>query len=105
MLVLRAILWNQAIEDGFHIYTNIWIAILVDAQSTTGVLRKDIHDARLWQFRHLTNNLARYQMESTTLWIQSYFNLLYHILILKYCKLGCKNTKKTREIRIFAIKL
>ena len=47
MLILRTILRNQAVEDSFHIHANIRVAVLVDAQSATGVLREDVHDARL----------------------------------------------------------
>ena len=78
MLVLRTILRNQMIEDGFHIHTNIRISILVDAQSATGMLRKDIHDASLRQSRQLAQNLTRYQMKTTTFRSQCNFYLLYH---------------------------
>jgi predicted DNA-binding protein (MmcQ/YjbR family) len=47
MLVLRTVLWNQAIEDGFHINPHVWITVLIDAQSATRMLREDVHDARL----------------------------------------------------------
>ena len=79
MLVLRAVLRNQTVEDGFHIHANIRITVLVDAQSTTGVLRKDVHDAGLRKFRQLAHNLARHQMEAATFRLQGYFNLLYHL--------------------------
>ena len=49
MLVLRAVLRNQTVEDSLHIDANIRITILVDAQSATSVLREDVHDARLRQ--------------------------------------------------------
>ena len=85
MFVLRTVLWNQAIKDGFHIHANIWIAVLVDTQSAAGMFREDVHNARLWQFGQLAHYLARYQMESTTLWVQSNLYLLYHYSFLKYC--------------------
>jgi len=51
MLILWTVLRNQTVEDGLHIYTNIRISILIDAQSTTGMLREDVHDTSLRQFR------------------------------------------------------
>ena len=33
MLILWTILWNQSVEDGFHIHTDIRICILINAQS------------------------------------------------------------------------
>jgi hypothetical protein len=67
MLVLGTILWNQSIENGLHIQTNIWICILIDAQSTTRMLAEYIHDARLRQLWQLTQNLIGHQMESARL--------------------------------------
>ena len=90
--VLRTILRHEAIEDGFHIDANIRVAVLVDAQSATGMFREDGHDARLRQFRQLTHYLARHQMEATTFRLQGYFNLLYHT--------GCKGTNKNRYVEI-----
>ena len=79
MLILRTILRNQAVEDSFHIHANIRVTVLVDAQSAAGVLREDVHDAGLRQFRQLVHYLARHQMEASTFRLQSYFYLLYHI--------------------------
>ena len=59
--------------------SQIRVAVLVDAQSTTGVLRKDVHDAGLRKFRQLAHYLARHQMEAATFRLQGYFNLLYHL--------------------------
>ena len=84
--------YSEAIEDGFHIDANIRVAVLVDAQSATGMFREDGHDARLRQFRQLTHYLARHQMEATTFRLQGYFNLLYHT--------GCKGTNKNRYVEI-----
>ena len=92
MFILRTILRHEAIEDGFHIDANIRVAVLVDAQSATGMFREDGHDARLRQFRQLTHYLARHQMEATTFRLQGYFNLLYHT--------GCKGTNKNRYVEI-----
>lgn len=50
MLILRTVLRNQTVENRFHIHANIRIAVLVDAQSAAGVLREDVHDARLRKF-------------------------------------------------------
>ena len=77
---------HETVENRFHIHTNIRVAILVDAQSATGVLREDVHDARLRQFRQLAQYLARHQMEAATFRLQGYFYLLYHN--------GCKGTNK-----------
>ena len=60
MLVLRAILRNQAVENRFHIDTNIRVAVLVDAQSAAGVLREYVHNAGLRQFRQLAHYLVRH---------------------------------------------
>ena len=50
MLILWTILWNQSVEDGFHIHTDIRICIFIDAQSTTRMLREDVHDTVLGSF-------------------------------------------------------
>ena len=77
------------VEDGFHIHTNIWICIFIDAQSTartcslclqrTGMLAEYIDDTRLRQLGQLTQNLTRHQVEASAFWLQDYFYLLYHI--------------------------
>ena len=92
MLVLRTILRHEAIEDGFHIDANIRITVLVDAQSATGMLREDVHDACLREFWQLAHYLACHQMEAATFRLQGYFNLLYHT--------GCKGTNKNRYVEI-----
>ena len=79
MLILWTVLWNQSIEDGFHIHTNIWICILIDAQSATGMLAEYIDDTRLRQLGQLTQNLTRYQVETSAFRLQDYLYLLYHI--------------------------
>ena len=78
MFVLRTILRNQTVEDSLHIHTDIRVAILVDAQSATGVLRENIHDARLRQLRQLAHYLARHQVKASAFRLQGYFYLLYH---------------------------
>jgi hypothetical protein len=80
MLILRTVLWNQTVEDCFHVHANIRVTVLVDAQSATGVLREDVHNARLGELWQLAYNLTRHQMETATFRIQSYFYLLYHII-------------------------
>ncbi len=88
MLVLWTVLRNQAVEDGFHIHANIGIAVFVDTQSTAGVLREDVYNARLWQFWQLAQYFARHQMKTATFRLQGYFYLQYHN--------GCKDTNKNR---------
>lgn len=73
------VLRNQSVEDGFHIHTNIWICILIDAQSATGMLAEYIDDTRLRQLGQLTQNLTRYQVETSAFRLQDYLYLLYHI--------------------------
>ena len=80
MLIFRAILRNKTIENGFHIYTDIRVCILIDAQSATCVLAEDVDDARLWQLGQLSHDFACYQVETSALWSQCYFCLLYHII-------------------------
>jgi hypothetical protein len=58
VFVLWPILGNEPIEDGFHIYTDIRIGILIDAQSATGMLAEYIDQARLWQRGQLAQDLA-----------------------------------------------
>ena len=65
MLILRTILRNQAVEDSFHIHANIRVTVLVDAQSTTSMLREDVHDARLRQLWQLAHYLARHQVKAS----------------------------------------
>ena len=86
MLVFRTVLGNQAVENRLHIHANIRITVLVDAQSTTGMLREDVHNARLRQLWQLAHYFARHQMETATFRLQDYFYLLYHN--------GCKGTNK-----------
>ena len=45
MLILRTILRHETVENRFHIHTNIRVTVLVDAQSATGMLREDVHNA------------------------------------------------------------
>lgn len=47
MFVLRTILRDQLIKDCLHIHTDIWIIVLIDSQSTTGMLCEDVDDASL----------------------------------------------------------
>ena len=72
----------DSVEDGFHIHTNIRISIFIDAQSATGMLREDVHDTSLRQFRQLALNLTRHQVEASVFRLQDYLYLLYHITYL-----------------------
>ena len=65
MFVLRTVLRNQAVEDSFHVHTDIRVAVLVDAQSATSMLREDVHDARLRQLWQLAHYLARHQVKAS----------------------------------------
>ena len=67
MLILGPILWNKAVEDGFHIHADVRVGILIDAQSTARMLAEYVHDARLRQLGQLTHYLAGHQMESARL--------------------------------------
>ncbi len=49
MLIVRLILWNQAIEYGFHVNPHVWITILIDAQSTTRMFCEDVDNTSLRQ--------------------------------------------------------
>ena len=31
IIIFWTIFWDKTVEDGFHVYPNIWICILVDA--------------------------------------------------------------------------
>jgi hypothetical protein len=53
------------VEDGFHVYTNIRVSVLIDAQSTTRMLTEYVEDTSLRQFWQLTHYLARYQMKAS----------------------------------------
>ena len=65
MFVLRTVFRNQAVEDSFHVHTDIRVAVLVDAQSATSMLREDVHDARLRQLWQLAHYLARHQVKAS----------------------------------------
>ena len=78
VLIFWTILGHQTVEDRFHVHTHVRIAILVDAQSATGVLREDIHEARCRQLGQLAQYLARHQMKAIRLRPQRDFYLLYH---------------------------
>jgi hypothetical protein len=65
MLIFWTILWDKTVEDGFHVFPNIWICIFVDAQSTTRMLRKNVDDTSLGQFWQLTHYLTSHQMETS----------------------------------------
>ena len=82
VLVFWAILGYETIEDSLHIDTHIWIFILIDAQSTAGVLAEEVDDARLRQLGQLAQNFARYQVEPARFRLQGYFYLFYHNYIL-----------------------
>ena len=66
-LAAPSVLWNEPIENGFHINTNIGICILIDAQSATRMLAEYIDDARLRQLGQLAQYLTGHQMESARL--------------------------------------
>ena len=53
MLIVGTAFGYQAVEDGLHIDTHIGVAVLVDAESATGVLGEDVHDAGLRERRQL----------------------------------------------------
>jgi len=68
MLVVGLVLWNQAVEDGFHINPHVWITVLIDAQSATGMFCEDIDDTSLRQLRQLlAKYLTRHKMEVSRL--------------------------------------
>ena len=67
------------VEDGCHVVAHVGVGILVDAQSATGVLAKDVDDARLGKRGQLPHDLVRHQMEATRLGMERNFYLLYHI--------------------------
>ena len=67
MFILWSILRDKAIENSLHIHANIRISILIDAQSTTGVLTEDVDDARFGQLGQLAQYLTGYQMEAARL--------------------------------------
>ena len=82
MLILRTIFRDEAIEDGFHVHTNLRVCILIDAQSATGMLAEYADDASLRQLRQLTHYLTCHQMKAARLGDETYFYLLYHRSIL-----------------------
>ena len=47
MLIVGLILRNYTIEDGFHVTPHVWIAVLINAQAATRMLREDIDDTSL----------------------------------------------------------
>ena len=65
MLIVGLILWNYMIEDGFHINPHVWITVLIDAQSTTRMLRKNVDDTCLRQLWQLTKYLTRHQVKAS----------------------------------------
>ena len=64
VLVLRSVLGNQPVENGLHVHAHIRVAVLVDAESATRMLREDIDDASLRELRQLSQNFIRHQVES-----------------------------------------
>ena len=46
VLVVGTTFWYEAVEDGFHICTDIGVAVLVDAKSATRVLGEDVDKSR-----------------------------------------------------------
>ena len=65
MLIFWTILWDKTVEDGFHIYPNIWISIFVDAQSATRMLTKYVDDTSFRQLGQLTHYLASHKMKAS----------------------------------------
>ena len=47
VLIVRTAFGYQSVEDGLHIDTHIRVAVLVDAESATGVLGEYVDDACL----------------------------------------------------------
>ena len=46
VLVVGTTFWYEAVEDGFHICTDIGVAIFVDAKSATRVLGEYVDKSR-----------------------------------------------------------
>ena len=65
MLIVGLILWNYAVEDSFHINPHVRITVFVDAQAATRMLREDVDDTCLGQFRQLAKYLTRHQMKAS----------------------------------------
>ena len=64
VFLFRSVLGNQSIENGLHVHAHIRVAVLVDAESATRMLREDIDDASFREHRQLSQNLIRHQVES-----------------------------------------
>jgi hypothetical protein len=99
MHILWPILRDKAVEDDFHIYTNIWICILIDAQSAARMLAEYVDDTGLRQFWQLTHYLACHQMKASWLGRKYYLYLLNHSFVSFY--FGTKLLKKPQIRHLF----
>ena len=80
VLVFRTVGGHQTVEDGLHIGAHVGVAVLIDAQSTAGVLDEDVDDARLGQPGQLAHYLVGDKMKATGAWSEGDFCLLNHAL-------------------------
>ena len=78
MFVSRQIFGYQTIEDCFHIGAHIRVAVLIDGQSATGMLAKEVQNASLGKRRQLAHNVSSDKMEAPRKGTKSDFNLLNH---------------------------
>jgi hypothetical protein len=72
MFIFWTVLWDKTkvstirpVEYGFHVYPNIGVCILIDAQSATRMLAEYVDDTSLRQLGQLTYYLASHQMEAS----------------------------------------
>ena len=79
VVIVGLILSHEAVHDLAEIGAHIGVGILVDAESTRGVLHEEVEQACLWQrvgemFQHLASN----EVASSALGREAEGDLLYH---------------------------
>ena len=78
VLVIGLVLWYEMVEDCRQVTTYIWVVILVQAESTTGVFDEKVQQTSFGQGGQLTCNFVGHQVAASRTWTQSDFHLSCH---------------------------
>src|SRR5574344_1000026 len=79
MVIIRLVFMHQLVKYTFHVITNVRIAILIYAESTTGVFNEKIENTCFWKLWQVGHYLVCDEMKSTAHGGENKFCLLYHI--------------------------
>ncbi len=85
MSVVGVALWNQLVEDIFEVGAHRRVSIFVDCKRRRCVLNHQVQKPALWQFWHILDNGAGYQVVAALIVGQCDLKLCYHSIL--YCQI------------------